>query len=237
MSERKEASQAQVARDFQIEIQEDIGPDPNGADHWYRITIGPPVWQATTHPLGALVSSARTGSGSDLWATPWSIVRTACARVGWPMPRLDLAAVAETAKAPNYCGPDHVYPEMRDGLTAPAAGLAGDVAWCNPPWSDVGPWLARCYALSRQGWRVVALVPLRPSTRAWGAHVWPRASEVAVPDGRVGFEHDGRVQPACLHDVALIYYDAADPRPLRWTQMRIKGEVDAEQSALFGDDE
>jgi hypothetical protein len=153
------------------------------------------------------------------------------------MPLLDIAAVEATKKAEWWFGPDRNDDRLCDGLTADAPPGCQSVAWCNPPWSDVGPWLARCYALSRQGWRVVALVPLRPSTRAWGAHVWPRASEVAVPDGRVGFEHDGRVQPACLHDVALIYYDAADPRPLRWTQMRIKGEVDAEQSALFGDDE
>lgn len=185
------------------------------------------------HALGALVSSARTGAGSDLWATPWAIIRAACGRVGWPMPTIDIAAVQETKKAEYWFGPDHFIPSLRDGLTAPAPPGKRDVAWCNPPWSDVGPWLARCYDLStRYGWRCVALVPLRPSTKAWSAHVWPRASEVAIPDCRVGFENAGIVQPACPHDIALVYYDAEDPRPIRWTQILLRSSPELQTSLL-----
>ena len=198
----------------------------------YELTLD--TEDATTHALGALVSSARTGTGSDLWATPWAIVREACGRMGWPMPTLDIAAVEATKKAPRWLGPDHPFESLRDGLTAHMTQGNRNVAWCNPPWSDVGPWLARCYDLSqRHNWRFVALVPLRPSTKAWNEHVWPRACEVAIPDCRVGFELDGRLQPACPHDIALVYYDAQETRPIRWSQMRLRGGSDPAQTGIF----
>lgn len=193
------------------------------------------------NPLGILTSSARTGTGSDLWATPWAVVRSAAKAAHLAMPQLDIAAVAATAKAPRYCGPDSKHPEWRDGLTARVGKGGHRIAWCNPPWSDVAPWLARCEALAADGWHVMALVPLRPSTRAWRRYVWQgTASAVLCADRRIAFEINGQPGASCPHDVAVIVWwhnarrTGSEPQ---WQLWAVDGQPDTEQPSLFGDDQ
>lgn len=168
-----------------------------------------PTEQAPQSFVELVTSSARTGTGSDLWATPWSVVASATKAAGLAMPHLDIAAVAATAKAPRYCGPDSKHEGWRNGLSAQVGTGAHRIAWCNPPWSDVRPWLARCEALARDGWHVLALVPLRPSTRAWRRYVWEgTASTVLCADRRVAFEIEGKPGSSCPHDVAAVHWFA-----------------------------
>jgi len=71
-----------------------------------------------------------------------------------------------------------------DGLRDlwPGSGLV----WVNCPFSDVGPWLERCVSASVVR-PVVAMVPMRPETRAWWSHVWGAGGYVIVQRGRVRF--------------------------------------------------
>lgn len=57
----------------------------------------------------------------------------------------------------DYFGPDHPRPEYRDAL-AIEWDIAGNL-WCNPPFSNIAPWAAKCAAARlRLGWTFL-LVP------------------------------------------------------------------------------
>lgn len=86
-------------------------------------------------------------------------------------------------------------------------------AYVNPPYSNVGPWLAR---LAEHG-AGIALVFARTDTGAWFASVWRRASGVLFvrgrlafyrPDGMLPLRQDGRPIEA-RQPSALIAYGAA----------------------------
>lgn len=71
-----------------------------------------------------------------------------------------------------------------DGLDDPWPG--GGLVWCNPPYSDVAPWLRRCAAAAFDR-PVIALVPVSVETAAWWSHVWAPRAVVLMPRGRVRF--------------------------------------------------
>lgn len=66
-----------------------------------------------------------------------------------------------------------------DGLDRPWQGRV----WLNPPYSEVGPWVAR---MARHG-RGTALVFARTETDWWQRFVWSSASCVLFLSGRVSF--------------------------------------------------
>lgn len=111
--------------------------------------------------------SARAGSG--VWLTPPGILDDLgpfdldpCGHEGWPTAREVI------------CPP-------RDGLTEPWAGRA----WVNPPYQNVGDWLARL-AAHGDG---IALVFARTETAWFVDHVWGRATAVRFVHGRLHFYH------------------------------------------------
>lgn len=82
----------------------------------------------------------------------------------------------------------------------PNDGLAVDWEnrwWLNPPYSEIGRWLARASEESRSGTYGWALVPFSPDTRAWHEHgprhaiVMPRCEYDPPP----GIAHTGRAGP------------------------------------------
>lgn len=102
------------------------------------------------------------------------------------------------------------YVEADDGLAQPWEGRV----WCNPPYSDVGPWLAR---LGDHG-TGTALIFARTETavwhrQVWHRQVWPRATGVLFLRGRIKFYRPDGTQakgaagaPSAL--VAFGEYDA-----------------------------
>jgi len=66
------------------------------------------------------------------------------------------------------------------------APFYGGLVFVNPPFANVGPWLERCHRESAAR-PVVAMVPMRPETRAWWSHVWGAGGYVVVQRGRVRF--------------------------------------------------
>jgi len=110
-------------------------------------------------------------------------------------PNLDVAASADNRFGADYLGPGHTEAAFRDGLKADwrdAMWFAGDepnpqfVAWCNPPYSEVGQWMERC-AHFGQYMTVCALVYERRETLWWREHVQPHAREVITLYPRVRF--------------------------------------------------
>ena len=74
---------------------------------------------------------------------------------------LDVAAAAHNAKCEAF------YTRSDDGLQQPWTG----VVWCNPPYSDLNPWLRKAWSewRSRSGHlvRIVMLVPANRTEQAW----------------------------------------------------------------------
>lgn len=94
---------------------------------------------------------------------------------------LDAACEAHNQLAPNGLRAD----EGMDGLLLPWHTYGGAV-WCNPPYSNVRPWLERALVASRLV-PVVLAITADTSTRWWLECVAHEASEIRFLTGRVKF--------------------------------------------------
>ena len=87
---------------------------------------------------------------------------------------LDVAAAAHNAKCARY------YTRADDGLALPwSSGPAGprERVWCNPPYSNLGAWLAKAWAEWAEFAGPALIVMLLPANRTeqawWQTHVEP----------------------------------------------------------------
>ena len=106
-------------------------------------------------------TSAKTGTGSDVWTTPRWLFDFLDKEFG-PFD-LDAAASAENALCTDF------YDEVSDGLFH----IWGGKVWCNPPYSDLGKWLKKGHDavhVERTAERVVMLIPARTDTKAFQAY-------------------------------------------------------------------
>ena len=117
-----------------------------------------------------------TSSASDEWPTPQWLVGQYAAEFG-PFDT-DPAATAQSAQASAF------YTIDDDGLSQPWKGRV----WMNPPYSNVGAWMAKARAEVEAGNAelVVCLVPARVDAR-WYRAATARASVVRVLPQRVKF--------------------------------------------------
>ena len=82
---------------------------------------------------------------------------------------IDVAASEHNAKLPRY------YTAEQDGL---AQSWAGERVWCNPPYSDIGPWVAKAWRAwhyelngTKGAELTVMLLPANRTEQAW-SHQW-----------------------------------------------------------------
>ena len=151
--------------------------------------------------------SART-LRSD-YETPREFVTRVEALIGMRF-GLDVAATIETAKAPNYFGPDREVKACRDALEAPdwRPYVAISAVWMNPPYGPrIGRWVQRAGDAAVNGATVVGLLP----GNAWGSRWWTQsvlgtAHEIVPITGRIRFLLDGVVQPAPANDNVLVIW-------------------------------
>jgi len=72
---------------------------------------------------------------------------------------LDAAANADNAKLPRF------FDRAQDGL---AQSWAGEIVWCNPPYSNLWAWVAKAIAETRAGCpKVVMLLPGNRTEQTW----------------------------------------------------------------------
>jgi hypothetical protein len=152
---------------------------------------------------------------------------------------LDVAAARHNAKCKRYyaLGPS-TPPERRQGQLFPTSligdpealgydGLAhewstGEVIWCNPPFSDLEPWIAKARHCAAT---VVMLLPANRSEQpAWQEHIEPfrdgRAPggpEVRFLPGRRSFLYQGEVignstSKAPPFGIAIVIWDRRSAR-------------------------
>jgi len=166
-------------------------------------------------PLDVLHSAtADDTADSARWRTPPEVFSPLRARyrIG-----LDACAMADSALVPWWIGPDHPNPRRRDALTADWSrlrGPGGGGAWMNPPYSDVGRFIAAANRNASPAMPVVCLVFARVETLWWHEIVWPRASDVVFVRGRIHFlrgtGEDAGPAPA---PSVVIVFAGADPDP------------------------
>lgn len=112
-------------------------------------------------------------SATDLWATPQETFDKYHAVHNF---NLDVCATPDNAKCKNYFTPEV------DGLKQQWQGIC----WMNPPYGrEIGLWMKKAYESSRQGAKVVCLVPARTDTKWW--HEYAMKGEIEFIRGRLKF--------------------------------------------------
>lgn len=73
--------------------------------------------------------------------------------------------------------------------------MPGEYAWCNPPYSDIGPWVHAANAARAEGIGTVMLVMLDQST-GWFKDAKATCQEIiVVTGGRLAFLHPETGEP------------------------------------------
>lgn len=72
--------------------------------------------------------------------------------------------------------------------------LWGAVNWCNPPYSDVMPWVRRAFDEKLRGNTTVMLLPADTSTQ-WFRLAWDSCNDVRLITGRLSFIHNSSGKP------------------------------------------
>lgn len=124
---------------------------------------------------------------------------------------VDAAASAENARLPRF------WTREDDGLHQP---WAGERVWCNPPYSDIKPWVTNAWYGSGHPWPelVVMLLPANRTEQGWwqkwvepyrdGGHPYqrpvgsnPLRLAVEFLPGRIRFTKGDRDQSASMEDL------------------------------------
>ena len=114
---------------------------------------------------------------------------------------LDATATEKSAKCNKF------YTPQTDGLKMPWNVGVGESAFCNPPYGrTLGLWVRKAYEESRNGTRIVLLIPARTDTQYFHDYVYGKA-EIRFLRGRLRFEdEDGnRYPPAPFPSMLVIY--------------------------------
>ena len=111
---------------------------------------------------------------NDTWATPVWLFEYAQSRFGNFY--LDVCAAHDSFKCQPY------YTIEDNSLVQPWAYLN----WCNPPYSNIRPWVEKAALETNLGNRTVMLLPADSSTQ-WFKLVWDMSSEILVINKRVQF--------------------------------------------------
>jgi phage N-6-adenine-methyltransferase len=104
---------------------------------------------------------------------------------------IDAAAAAHNTKLPRY------YDVDSNGLEQ---SWAGERVWCNPPYSDIAPWVAKANAEESCPLVVMLLPANRTEQRWWHDHVEPVRDRAGSPlriqflPGRMRFLRPGRTE-------------------------------------------
>jgi phage N-6-adenine-methyltransferase len=71
---------------------------------------------------------------------------------------LDVAAAPHNAKCERY------YTREQNGLALP---WAGEMVWCNPPYSAIGPWVEKAWSEAPDVRGIVMLLPANRTEQVW----------------------------------------------------------------------
>lgn len=124
-----------------------------------------------------------------------------------------------------------------DGLEL---GWDNNVVWCNPPYSNIAPWVEKAHRETQQRCPLATvLVPCVPDRKWWALHVEGKAevrclTRSLLPSGRIHFEReDGTAGRAPFPSALLVY---RNPFNAKGRRMNIKPltlkELDAAETRI-----
>jgi phage N-6-adenine-methyltransferase len=86
---------------------------------------------------------------------------------------LDVAATAANARCQRY------YDQSRNGLTQ---SWASEIVWCNPPYSDIEPWVRKAWSEHQRARTIVMLLPANRTEQGWWQrHIEPHRDRLGSP--------------------------------------------------------
>ena len=135
----------------------------------------------------------------DRWMTPRGLYDWANRRYGFAY---DLACTADNALA-GMMAPDSLSVPWAISPDAP-------VRWgfCNPPYSDIDPWVEKAWEESQRGFGTVLLIPTPNGEARWGKWVFGKASKIIFINGRVAFlRPDGTPVPGNTRGSCFVIYE------------------------------
>ncbi len=125
-----------------------------------------------------MMPAQRPGKSKQDYGTPPEFI--AAVEKRWGELIVDLAASDGNAKAPYYFTKDENFLIQE---TIPLLGLC----WLNPPFENLGPWMAKCKADAEKGAKIIMLVPASIGSEWFAEHVFGHAPVIAVRP-RITFE-------------------------------------------------
>lgn len=139
----------------------------------------------------------KPGRSKQDYSTPREFVRAVCHRLRIDDFSIDLAADKDNA----VC--DEFYTQEQDAIIQ-FWNPYGGWAWCNPPYADIEPWVAKAAKESQNGAQVAMLLPSSVGANWWRVWVEPYAYQVHL-NGRLAFMPD---KPKWLYpkDCTLLLY-------------------------------
>lgn len=138
----------------------------------------------------------KPGRSKQDYGTPPAFLEAVKRRFGIAAFAIDLAASQENAVAPLF------YTEAQNALVQPWRTKSRELAWLNPPFADLAPWVEKAWTESRTAARIAMLVPAGVGANWWRDWVHQKAF-VLLLNGRLKFvgELDYYPKDCCL----LIY--------------------------------
>ena len=129
----------------------------------------------------------------DSWMTPKFVFDFYNRRFNF---KCDFAASIDNTLCEYYFSAPNGSDENKGALFASLSDgrLCGNV-WCNPPYSDIMPWVKKCRELSIQtGLVFVVLIPADTSV-SWFKYAFENCSECHLISGRISFINEETKKP------------------------------------------
>lgn len=146
---------------------------------------------------------------NDLWATPPEVFEALDKEFCFGF---DVCAEYETAKCSDYwtIEDDALSKDWAEDAKSriPGAGLIEiGTIWCNPPYSNIKPWVEKAIEAQLNGRMTVMLVMCDPSVK-WFSLAQQYASETRfVTDGRLAFLKNGVPQKGNNKGLVIFVFD------------------------------
>ncbi len=152
--------------------------------------------QNTRNPKSAPRLDVHFSSATDNWETPLWLFESLDRELGFT---LDPCADHRNAKCKRYFSIDE------NGL---AQSLAIETVFMNPPYGrNIGRWVRKAFESTKDGARVVCLIPARTDTKWW--HDYVMRGEVRLYRGRLRF---GDAKSAAPFPSAAVVFRASSFR-------------------------
>lgn len=156
----------------------------------------------------------RPGKSKQNYQTPIELLKAIKLRFKIDEFAWDLAADKENTVVPTFfpgqsqLEQKRYYNEADDSLTQ--SWTKGGWNWCNPPYADIEPWVAKAAREAQAGAQTVMLVPASVGSNYWRIWVEPYAYQSFL-NGRLCFIPDWQAQgfkspPLYPKDCALLLY-------------------------------